>query len=582
MFYHRAIRCLANHSKKALLLAGILSGIFARPGLAAQQLHIPSRPTTFPLSIPVLSDSGHAVAWGGVPSPQPFIPPQDNDHIASISAGLYSALLLRTDGTLIGLGNMRGLTTGQPGSPDFGQSLIPNGLSNVVAITAGKYHCLALRTDGTVVSWGMNSDGQTNTPQNLSNVVAVAAGETTSLALKSSGNLVCWGHVPVPSGVSNIVAISAGTHNFVALRSNGTVLAWGNNSLGATTVPDGLADVVQVAAGQDHSLALKSNGTVVAWGSNTDYQGQHYSNQSIVPSGLSNVVAIGAGGYHSIALTADGQIVSWGANNTLQLSPPQTLRNASQISGGWMFSMALTFDPFTAEAEAQAVGGFVVGITILSGGYGYTSTPAVQLMGGGGAGATAVATMSNSIVTDIAITNPGHGYTNAPTVVIAPPPFPPRQATANVQLANGFIVGAPLTDGGFGYSAPPRVRFIGGRGSLAAASSAIDSNGVVTGITVTNPGSGYNTNVQVVIDPPFIPNPTMTVAAINYGSLVTPIIQLDFGHLAPYNNYQIEFSPVAAGTWTNVGTYFIPTATTSTQFINATGKVGFFRVKYVP
>ena len=117
---------------------------------------------------------------------------------------------------------------------------------------------------------------------------------------------------------------------------------------------------------------------------------------------------------------------------------------------------------------------------------------------------------------------------------------------------------------------------------MAAASSAIDSNGVVTGITVTNPGSGYNTNVQVVIDPPFIPNPTMTVAAINYGSLVTPIIQLDFGSLAPYNNYQIEFSPVAAGTWTNVGTYFIPTAATNTQFINATGKVGFFRVKYVP
>ncbi len=262
---------------------------------------------------------------------------------------------------------------------------------------------------------------------------------------------------------------------------------------------------------------------------------------------------------------------------------PMFHRNAQHTSRYDYTGVPHDLLPRQATATSQIINGFVVGVTITDGGFGYTNSPAVVFSGGGGTGATATSAIdTNGSVTSITVLNPGHGYTTAPTVVIAPPPFPPRQATANVQLANGFIVGAPLIDGGFGYSAPPRVRFIGGRGSQAAASSAIDSNGVVTGITVTNPGSGYNTNVQVVIDPPFIPNPTMTIAAINYGSLVTPIIQLDFGHLAPYNNYQIEFSPVAAGTWTIVGTYFIPTAATNTQFINATGKVGFFRVKYVP
>ena len=54
-------------------------------------------------------------------------------------------------------------------------------------------------------------------------------------------------------------------------------------------------------------------------------------------------------------------------------------------------------------------------ITIANGGSGYTSAT-VEFVGGGGSGATATATLSSGVVTDITITDVGSNYTSAPTV----------------------------------------------------------------------------------------------------------------------------------------------------------------------
>ena len=59
-------------------------------------------------------------------------------------------------------------------------------------------------------------------------------------------------------------------------------------------------------------------------------------------------------------------------------------------------------------------------------------------------------------------------------------------------------------------------------------------------------------------------------------------MKLDLGQLSPYDNYQLEFTAVAGGAWSNLGVLFTPAATTSTQYVNVSGDAGFLRVRYAP
>lgn len=102
-------------------------------------------------------------------------------------------------------------------------------------------------------------------------------------------------------------------------------------------------------------------------------------------------------------------------------------------------------------------------------------------------------------------------------------------ATATAQVINGFVIGATITDGGYGYTNAPAVRFVGGGGSGAAATSTI-SNGVVTAITIVNAGFGYTSVPTIVIDdPPYPPTQATATATINNG-FVTGASITDGGH----------------------------------------------------
>lgn len=76
------------------------------------------------------------------------------------------------------------------------------------------------------------------------------------------------------------------------------------------------------------------------------------------------------------------------------------------------------------------------------------------------------------------------------------------QATATANITNGFITGVTITNGGTGYTSAPAVTFTG-NGTGATASATIAS-GSVNSINVTNAGFGYS-EVFTTITPPMIP-----------------------------------------------------------------------------
>jgi hypothetical protein len=71
-------------------------------------------------------------------------------------------------------------------------------------------------------------------------------------------------------------------------------------------------------------------------------------------------------------------------------------------------------------------------------------------------------------------------------------------AQANAVVTNGVVTSVSVTSPGSGYQAPPLISFIG-EGAGATATSTIGANGELTGITLTSGGSGYRPNTYGMI-----------------------------------------------------------------------------------
>ena len=102
-------------------------------------------------------------------------------------------------------------------------------------------------------------------------------------------------------------------------------------------------------------------------------------------------------------------------------------------TGDFTVGEEIVGDEFLAKATSTITGDAVTSITITDGGshYKQATPPSVTISGGGGTGATATATVSSTgIVNGITITSGGTGYTTAPTVTID---YSPKDNRAEVK-----------------------------------------------------------------------------------------------------------------------------------------------------
>jgi len=197
-------------------------------------------------------------------------------------------------------------------------------------------------------------------------------------------------------------------------------------------------------------------------------------------------------------------------------------------SGYWTTTPAITIDSLnyvaTAPGATPAVvsaglnGDGTISLSLVSAGYGYTSTPSITISApnsGDGirtvavvtpgvgysdgtfactvsaapaGGATAVVNFVKSGTSQsFSVVNPGRGYTSVPGVVVTKPNL------------GGQISSFTVTCKGAGYLVAPAITFTGGGGSGAAAQATI-SNGSITSISITTGGTGYTSVPDVTID----------------------------------------------------------------------------------
>ncbi len=329
--------------------------------------------------------------------------------IVQAAAGGTFGLALSSDGTVWSWGSNGAGQLGDGTTTYRTTPVQVTGLSGVIAVSAGIDHSLALRSDGTVWAWGANRYGQlgigaTSSAQltpvqvsGLTGITKISAGGLFSLALRSDGTVWAWGYnasgelgngttadsdIPVQAtGLFRVVSIAAGADSSLAIRTDvktGTsaVWAWGSNSagqIGDGTLTDrivpkrvngiGTAGFVGVAVGDGFALALRSDGSVWAWGA--DGYGQLGLAPQVTAVTIpvlsiaagSGITALAAGVNHALALRSDGTVLAWGNNSYGELGDGSTaavsgpvqvagLSNATQVSAGWEFSIAIYMPPW--------------------------------------------------------------------------------------------------------------------------------------------------------------------------------------------------------------------------------------------
>jgi len=123
----------------------------------------------------------------------------------------------------------------------------------------------------------------------------------------------------------------------------------------------------------------------------------------------------------------------------------------------------------TGIATARMIGGInvcnlnvnpqlrsVQSVDVVNSGYGYTTTPLVRFIGGGGSGAAATASIGDGVVGIVTLTSSGSGYTTSPTITFTGISSVSAAATAVVSAA-GTITAINITNAGLGYTEAPTI-----------------------------------------------------------------------------------------------------------------------------
>lgn len=228
----------------------------------------------------------------------PSIPPPDGEcdvngfsDIVQLSAGQYYTIGLKSDGTVVAVGDN---TSGQC---DVGW------WSDIIQVEAGWLYTLGIKPDGSVVGEGMSNSIKRELNR-WSDIVQVSTGYDHTIGLKSDGTVVAVGETNCDecdvSEWNDIIQVAAKWFHIVGIKSDGTVMAVGDNTYGQCDVGE-WSDIVQVVAGRFYTVGLKSDGTVV-----TMYE--YFSDFS----GWNDIVQVATTYDHMVGLKSDGTVMADG------------------------------------------------------------------------------------------------------------------------------------------------------------------------------------------------------------------------------------------------------------------------------
>jgi len=202
------------------------------------------------------------------------------------------------------------------------------------------------------------------------------------------------------------------------------------------------------------------------------------------------------------------------------------------IGGGVSITQILTMvsSGSTATATTTLLNGGIRSITVTNRGGGYSSTPTVAISSAPTGGVTGVATAvmidgivvcndnvnpQNKSVQNVLLINPGSGYTVTPGIRFIGGGGSGAAATATI--GTGIIGPITVTNAGSGYTTNPTITFSGIASVSAAATAIVSAAGTITAIRITNAGLGYTQTPTITISSPSF----VGIGTYQYNELVT-------------------------------------------------------------
>jgi alpha-tubulin suppressor-like RCC1 family protein len=201
----------------------------------------------------------------------------------AISAGGGFSMAIQAGGTVFGWGSDFDGKLGD-GDTTMADKLVPTRalltrspvtfVTGAVGVSAGAQHTLLLRSDGTVLGVGENDEGETGA--GLEDLVVFDKIDLVTQVCVAAA-AIC----PIKSIAGVSASDTGNTNHFgLALTQGGGVLQWGGrvgeysytNTNPRQVIPkavSGLSGIVQVDAGGSHLVALKGDGTVWTAGENS-------------------------------------------------------------------------------------------------------------------------------------------------------------------------------------------------------------------------------------------------------------------------------------------------------------------------
>lgn len=213
----------------------------------------------------------------------------------------------------------------------------------------------------------------------------------------------------------------------------------------------------------------------------------------------------------------EDEVIDTGIDDVDEIIGGTDSTDSDRVPVGNIINLTMSGIGVTATATATVVNGGVRFITVTNRGGGYTSTPTVGISSApsGGKTATAIAKMISGIVDcnnnvnpraqsvqSVEITNAGFGYTVAPQVRFIGGGG--KGATGIASIGDGVVGIITVTNGGSGYVNPPSITFTGISTVSAAATAVVSAAGTITSIRITNAGLGYTVAPIITIGNPLL------------------------------------------------------------------------------